>query len=401
MAAEQDYYKILGVERNASADDIKKAYRKFAMKYHPDRNPGDKNAEEMFKKGSEAYEVLSDPAKRQRYDQYGPDGVKFGAGGFDFDRDFTHGADLNDILSQFFGAAMGGMGGGRRRGGGRSIFDMFTGGGAEEDPNGPEDGADLQYDLPISFEESLFGVTRTIEIPNEKDCPDCHGTGAAAGTRRETCKQCGGSGYVTTRQAFFQMRQPCPVCRGAGTIVKTPCRTCSGSGRLRDRAKIDLHVPAGVETGTRLRVAGHGQAGARGGRPGDLHVVLHVRESDLFERQGDDLLVEAPVPPDVAALGGDVEVPTPEGTAKIRIAPGTPDGKLFRLRGKGAPLVNGRGAGDLIVRVAVEVPAHLSSRQRKALEDFQAAYEDRSYPQARAYRDRIASFLKAKESLRK
>ena len=383
MAAEQDYYKILGVERNASADDIKKAYRKFAMKYHPDRNPGDKNAEEMFKKGSEAYEVLSDPAKRQRYDQYGPDGVKFGAGGFDFDRDFTHGADLNDILSQFFGA-MGGMGGG-----------------AEEDPNGPEDGADLQYDLPISFEESIFGTTKTIEIPNEKDCPDCHGTGAAAGTRRETCKQCGGTGYVTTRQAFFQMRQPCPVCRGAGTIVKTPCRTCSGSGRLRDRAKIDLHVPAGVETGTRLRVAGHGQAGARGGRPGDLHVVLHVRESDLFERQGDDLLVEAPVPPDVAALGGDVEVPTPEGSAKIRIAPGTPDGKLFRLRGKGAPLVNGRGAGDLIVRVAVEVPAHLNSRQRKALEDFQAAYEDRSYPQARAYRDRIATFLKAKESLRK
>lgn len=385
MAAEQDYYKILGVERNASADDIKKAYRKFAMKYHPDRNPGDKNAEEMFKKGSEAYEVLSDPAKRQRYDQYGPDGVKFGAGGFDFDRDFTHGADLNDILSQFFGA-MGGMGGGAE---------------AEEDPNGPEDGADLQYDLPISFEESIFGTTKTIEIPNEKDCPDCHGTGAAAGTRRETCKQCGGTGYVTTRQAFFQMRQPCPVCRGAGTIVKTPCRTCSGSGRLRDRAKIDLHVPAGVETGTRLRVAGHGQAGTRGGRPGDLHVVLHVRESDLFERQGDDLLVEAPVPPDVAALGGDVEVPTPEGSAKIRIAPGTPDGKLFRLRGKGAPLVNGRGAGDLIVRVAVEVPAHLNSRQRKALEDFQAAYEDRSYPQARAYRDRIAAFLKAKESLRK
>ena len=257
----------------------------------------------------------------------------------------------------------------------------------------------LQYDLPISFEESIFGTTKTIEIPNEKDCPDCHGTGAAAGTRRETCKQCGGTGYVTTRQAFFQMRQPCPVCRGAGTIVKTPCRTCSGSGRLRDRAKIDLHIPRGVETGTRLRVAGHGQAGTRGGRPGDLHVVLHVRESDLFERQGDDLIVEAPVPPDVAALGGDVEVPTPEGSAKIRIAPGTPDGKLYRLRGKGAPLVNGRGAGDLIVRIAIEIPAHLSSRQRKALEDLQAAYEDRSYPQARAYRDRIATFLKAKESL--
>ena len=400
MAEETDYYKILGVARDASADDIKKAYRKFAMKYHPDRNPGDKKAEETFKKGSEAYEVLSDPAKRQRYDQFGADGVKsqFGPGGFDFDRDFTHGADLNDIISQLFGGM---AGGGRRRGG--SFFDLFGmggGGGREEDPEGPQDGQDLRYDLQIDLEEALFGATKKLDVPNEKDCPDCHGTGAAPGTRRETCRQCGGSGYVTARQAFFPVRQPCPVCRGEGTIIRTPCRTCSGSGRVKDRASLSLRIPPGVETGTHLRVAGRGEGGLRGGRPGDLHVVVHVREHALFERNGDSLVVTAPVPPDVAALGGDVEVPTIDGVAKLRLAPGTPDGKVFRLRGKGCPLMNGRGFGDLLVRVQVEIPASLSSRQKKALEEFQAASDEKSYPQARAYRDRMAAFLKAKESLR-
>ena len=399
MAAdENDYYAILGVERNASQDEIKKAYRKFAMKWHPDRNPGDKKAEETFKKGSEAYEVLSDPDKRQRYDQFGPDGVKsqFGPGGFNFDRDFTHGADLNDIISQLFSGM---AGGGRRRGGG-SFFDFFTGGmgGGEEDPNGPQDGADLRYDLQIDLEEALFGATKTLDVQSEKECPDCHGSGAAAGTKRETCRQCGGTGYVSARQAFFQIRQPCPVCRGEGTIIRSPCRTCSGTGRVHDKAGLSLHIPPGVETGTHLRVAGRGEGGLRGGRPGDLHVVVHVRDNDLFERNGDSLLVTAPVAPDVAALGGDVEVPTIDGVAKLRLAPGTPDGKVFRLRGKGCPLMNGRGFGDLLVRIQIEVPSYLSSRQKKALEAFQAASEERSYPQAKIYRDRIAAFVKARES---
>ena len=398
MAADDnDYYKILGVERNASQDDIKKAYRKFAMKWHPDRNPGDKSAEETFKKGSEAYEVLSDPAKRQRYDQFGPDGVKsqFGPGGFNFDRDFTHAADLNDILSQIFGS----MGGGSRRRGGASFFDLFTGGmgGGEENPEGPQDGADLRYDLEIDLEEALFGATKKIDFQSDKECPDCHGSGAAAGTKRETCRQCGGSGYVTARQAFFQIRQPCPVCRGEGTIIRSPCRTCSGTGRVRDKAGISLHIPAGVETGTHLRVAGRGEGGVRGGRPGDLHVVRHVRENALFERNGDSLLVTVPIPPDVAALGGDVEVPTIDGVAKLRLAPGTQSGKVFRLRGKGCPLMNGRGYGDLLVRVQVEVPEWLSSAQKKALEAFRAAHEDRSYPQIKIYRDRMAAFAKARE----
>ena len=396
MPEETDYYALLGVSKKASADDIKKAYRKFAMKYHPDRNPGDKKAEEMFKKGSEAYEVLSDPAKRQRYDQFGPEGVKsqFGPGGFNFDRDFTHAADLNDILSQLFNQA---AGGGRRRRG--SIFDIFGGGDECEDPNGPEDGADLRYDLEIELEEALFGATKTITLPLEKDCPECHGSGAAPGTSRESCKQCGGSGYVVTRQGFFQMRQPCPVCRGAGSVVRTPCKSCGGAGRVKERSTVSLHIPRGVETGTRMRLAGHGEGGVRGGRPGDLHVIVHVRESDLFQRQGDDLLVTVPVTPDTAALGGDVEVPTPEGPARIRLAPGTPDGKVFRLRGKGCPILNERGTGDLLARIVVEIPARLTSEQKRALEAFRAAYDDRSYPEARAFRDRVATFLKAKSDL--
>ncbi|MBQ9727837.1 MAG: molecular chaperone DnaJ [Kiritimatiellae bacterium] len=398
MADETDYYAILGVPKTASADEIKKAYRKFAMKYHPDRNPGDKKAEETFKKGSEAYEVLSDPAKRQRYDQFGAEGVKsqFGPGGFNFDRDFTHAADLNDILSQMF-SAMGGGGGRRRRG---SIFDFFGGGGsAEPDPNGPQDGADLRYDLEIDLEEALFGATKEITLPLEKDCAACHGSGAAPGTSRERCRRCGGSGYVVAGNSWLQMQQPCPDCRGSGSVVRSPCKACGGSGRVKERTTVSLRIPRGVETGTRMRMAGHGEGGSRGGRPGDLHVFLHVRDNDLFERQGDDLLVTVPVAPDVAALGGDVEVPTPEGAARIRLAPGTPDGKVFRLRGKGCPVLNGRGSGDLLARIAVEIPARLTPEQKRALEDFRAAYDDRSYPVARAFRDRVATFLKAKAGL--
>ena len=245
----------------------------------------------------------------------------------------------------------------------------------------------------------MFGTTKEFELPLEKDCRECHGTGAAPGSSRETCKQCGGSGFVVTRQGFFQMRQPCPACRGAGSVVRSPCRVCGGSGRVKERSKVSLHVPRGVETGTRMRMAGHGEGGTRGGRPGDLHVVLHVRESDLFERQGDDLLVTVPVTPDTAALGGDVEVPTPEGTARIKLAPGTPDGKIFRLRGKGAPILNDRGSGDLLARIAVEIPSRLTSEQKRALEAFRSAYDDRSYPVAHAFRDRVATFLKAKADL--
>ncbi len=398
MASKKDYYELLGVSRTASADEIKKAYRKLAMKHHPDRNPGNKEAEEMFKEVSEAYEVLSDDNKRAAYDRYGHDGVKsqFGPGGFDFGRDFSHAqdVDLSDILGNLFGGG----------GGGGGIFDSLFGGGgrrASRGPAGAEDGQDLRFDMEIDLEDALFGASKEIAIPLSKDCPTCHGSGAAAGTKRETCKQCGGTGAVISGGGFFRMQQPCPICRGQGSVVRTPCKSCSGSGRIKEKAHILLRIPKGVDTGTRVRVAGKGEGGLRGGADGDLHVVFHVRENAVFERSGDDLACVVPIPPDVAALGGEVEVPTVDGFAKLKLSPGTPNGKSFRLRGKGCPLVNGRGAGDLVVRIAIEVPVHLNSRQRRALEEFAAASDESSYPEARNFRQNGAAFLSRRDEVRK
>ena len=396
MASKKDYYELLGVPRTATADEIKKAYRKLAMKHHPDRNPGNKDAEEMFKQVSEAYEVLSDENKRAAYDRYGHDGMKsqFGPGGFDFGRDFTHGqdVDLSDILGNLFGG-----------GGGGGIFDSLFGGGgrrASRGGAGGEDGQDLRYDMEIDLEDALFGASKEITIPLGRDCPACHGSGAAEGTKRETCKQCGGSGAIVTGGGFFRMQQPCPVCRGQGSVVRTPCKSCGGSGRVKEKVRILLRIPKGVDTGTRVRVAGKGEGGLRGGTDGDLHVVFHVRENPVFERNGDDLGCMVPVPPDVAALGGEVEVPTIDGFAKLKIAPGTPNGKSFRLRGKGCPLMNGRGSGDLVARIAIEVPVHLSSRQRRALEEFAAASDESSYPDARGFRQNAAAFMARRDAIR-
>jgi len=390
-----DYYETLGVSKTASADEIKKAYRKKAMQYHPDRNPGDKTAEAKFKEASEAYEVLSDEKKRQMYDQYGHAGVKsqFGQGGFDFGRDFSHAQDidLQDILGSIFGGGGGGFesmfGGGRRR--------------RSRDPNGPQRGSDLRFDMEIDFEEAMYGSERELNLPMTEDCATCHGSGAAPGTKRETCRQCGGQGVIIQGNGFFQMQQPCPVCRGEGTIIKTPCKTCGGAGRVKTHRKLSLKIPKGVETGSRLRLAGKGEPGARGGDAGDLHVVLHVRPSTVFVREGDDLMCEVPVSLDKAALGGDVEVPTIDGFAHLKLSSATPNGKTFRMRGKGAPMVDGHGAGDLIVRIVIEVPASLSSRQRKALEDFAAADEGRSYPDAKRLHERAEEILKKRDVLRR
>lgn len=401
MADKKDYYETLGVPRTATPDEIKKAYRKMAMKFHPDRNPGNKEAEDMFKQVSEAYEVLSDENKRAAYDRYGFDGMKsqFGPGGFDFNRDFTHGEDidLSDILGNIFGGGGGGGGGG--------IFDnMFGGGGrrAAHAPGGPQDGQDLRFDMEIDLEDSLFGASKEISIPINHDCPVCKGTGAAAGTKPETCKQCGGSGSVVTGGGFFRMQQPCPVCRGQGSVVRSPCKSCGGSGRIKEKTQILLRIPKGVDTGTRVRVSGRGEGGMRGGTDGDLYVVFHIRENAIFERNGDDLICDVPVAPDVAALGGEVEVPTIDGFAKVKLSPGTPNGKSFRLRGKGCPLMNGRGSGDLIARISVEVPSHLSSSQKKALEDFAMASktEARSYPEAQRFSQKAAEFLTKRDKIR-
>jgi len=382
----KDYYELLGVQKGANADEIKKAYRQKAMQHHPDKNPGDKTAEEKFKEVSEAYEVLSDDQKRAAYDRYGHDGVKFGPGGFDFGRDFSHGADLSDLLGQIFGSMFGGGGGhGQRRG---------------HNPNGAQNGADLRYGLEIDLEDALFGAQKEITIPIERDCAKCGGTGAAEGTKRETCKRCGGSGVVVSGGGFFQMQQNCPECRGQGSVVKTPCRECGGSGRRKEKNTILLRVPKGADTGMRVRVAGKGMGGTRGGAPGDLYVEFSIRENKLFERTGDDLLCHAPVPPDTAALGGEVNVPTPDGYTKLKVQPGTRNGAMFRLRGKGSPMANGRGAGDLIVEVVLETPAALNPRQKKALEEFRAAFEERSYPLGGAFKSDADKFFARKAAVK-
>ncbi len=397
MAAKRDYYETLGVAKNAAADEIKKAYRKLAMKYHPDRNQGDKAAEDQFKQVSEAYEVLSDETKRAAYDRYGFEGMKaqFGPGGFDFNRDFTHVEDLSDLFGNIFGGGGGGGGGG--------IFENLFGGGGRRtsrSAGGGQDGQDLRYDMEIDLEDALFGAAKEITIPLSKDCKTCHGTGAASGTKPETCKQCGGSGAIVTGGGLFRMQQPCPVCRGQGTVVRTPCKTCAGSGRVKEKSTILLRIPKGVDTDTRVRVSGKGEGGLRGGMDGNLYVVFHIREHHLFERNGDDLICELPVSPDLAALGGEVDVPTVDGFAKLKLAPGTPNGKLFRLRGKGCPMVNGRGSGDLIVRARVEVPAHLNAKQKKALEEFRAAHEERAYPGIRTFKNHAGDFLAKRDALR-
>ena len=391
MAAKRDYYEVLGVSRTATADEIKKSYRKLAMQYHPDRNANNPAAAEKFKELSEAYEVLSDEKKRQQYNQYGHDGLKasFGPGGFDFSRDFTHMSDLQDILGSLFGGAGGGedfMGGGRARSRSRT---------------GPQRGDDLRFDIEIDLEEAVFGSEREVELPVTDECDSCRGSGAASGSGREACRQCGGRGFVISGGGFFQIRQGCPICNGEGSINRHPCGKCNGSGRIRTRRRISLRIPRGVETGSRLRLTGKGEGGVRGGPCGDLYVVVHVREHELFERQGDDLLCSVPVSPVLAALGGEIEIPTPDGFAKIKLPPGTPNGKVFRLRNKGAPNLEGHANGDLHVRVVLEVPTHISGKQRKLFEDLTATITEENFPDAARNRKTAEEFFSKRDVLRK
>jgi len=393
VAGKDDYYELLGVSRTASADEVKKAYRRLAMKYHPDRNAGDADAEAMFKKVSEAYEVLSDQNKRQQYDRFGHDGVKsaFGPGGFDFARDFTHASDLQDVLGSIFGGDSGGF------------FDDFFGGGGgrRRTRRGPQRGADLRFDLEIDLEEAAFGSNREIVLPMSEECESCKGTGVAAGSRRENCKHCSGRGAVISGGGFFQVRQTCPVCGGAGTIVSHPCEKCQGSGRVKTRKRLTLRIPKGVETGSRLRLTGKGEGGTKGGPSGDLYVVLHVRQHDLFVREGDDLLCEIPIPFEVATLGGEVQVPTIDGYAKLKVAPGTETGKVFRLRSKGMPNVEGHGRGDLHARVSAEVPVKLNTRQKKLLKEFEGLRSPSNYPEMTRFGEKVDAFFERKKAMEK
>jgi len=348
--AKRDYYKVLDVAKNASEADIKKAYRRLAMKYHPDRNPGDSDAEERFKEAKEAYEVLTDAQKRAIYDQHGHDGIDAarqggggGAGGFG-------GADFGDIFGEVFGDIFGGG----RRGGRSQVFR----------------GADLRYELELELPQAVFGYTTEIEIPRLMECETCHGSGAAKGHSPVTCDQCQGSGQMRISQSFFQLQQPCNRCRGTGRIVKNPCDTCLGQGRIRRTRKLSVKVPAGVSTGDRIRLGGEGEAGRNGGPPGDLYIEMNVKPPPIFERDGDDLSCEVPVGFATAVLGGSVKVPTLEGEVSIKIPPETQSGRVFRLRDKGVKPVRGGDRGDLFCRVVVETPVNLSSEQRDLLRKF-------------------------------
>jgi molecular chaperone DnaJ len=378
----EDYYELLGVAKTASADEIKKAYRKMAMKYHPDRNPGNKEAEESFKKISEAYEVLNDDQKRAAYDRYGHAAFQGGAGpargpaggGFH---------DPYDIFREVFGGAGGG------------IFDEFFGGGGGGGggAGGAQRGADLRYDMEISLEEAAAGVEKEVSFRKPVECGVCHGSGAEPGSKATRCPTCGGAGQVTTSRGFFTFRQTCPTCEGAGTRVDRPCRNCGGQGRVNATTKIKARVPPGVDTGSKLRSKDNGEAGVHGGPPGDLYIVIHVADHDVFERQGDDLFVEIPIKYTLAALGGTIQVPTLSGKATLKIQPGTQSGTTFRLRGKGMPNLRGGYQGDQLVRVHVEVPTSLSSEQRKKLEEFAILSGDADEPVSKSFFEKAKRFF--------
>jgi molecular chaperone DnaJ len=348
--SKRDYYEVLGVARDSSDQDIKSAYRKLALKHHPDRNPGNADAEEKFKEAAEAYSVLADADKRSAYDRFGHAGVSSAAGGGGFDP--TIFADFGDIF-----------------GGLRDIFGFgdFFGGGRR---GGPQRGSDLRYDLEIPFEESANGMETAVQIPRQESCEACKGTGAAPGTSPVICPQCGGRGQIRYQQGFFTVAQTCRQCGGAGRVITKACTECRGHGQVARQRKLTVRIPAGIANGQRLRLYGEGEAGQAGGPAGDLYVVVHVQDHPVFRREGDDLFCRVPVTFPIVALGGEIAVPTLSGSEKVTIPEGTQSGQVFRLRGKGMPSVSGRGRGDLHVVVDVATPKKLTKEQRHLLEQL-------------------------------
>jgi len=352
--SKRDYYEILGVSRNASEQELKSAYRKLALKYHPDRNPGDPGAEERFKEAAEAYSVLADADKRARYDRFGHAGVGGAAGGpAGFDPSIF--ADFSDIFGDFgFGGIFGDLfGGGRRRG-------------------GPMRGADMRYDIEIAFEEAATGTETTVQIPREEACEACGGSGAAPGTGPSVCPQCQGRGQLRYQQGFLTIARPCGQCRGTGRVITSPCPECRGQGRVGRERKVTVRIPAGIASGQQLRLIGQGEHGMAGGPPGDLYVVVHVRDHAFFHREGDDLYFELPVNFPTLVLGGAVPVPTLNGDERLDVPSGTQSGHRFRLKGKGMPNVGGRGRGDIYVIVRANVPRKLSKEQKQLIEKLAA-----------------------------
>ena len=379
----QDYYEVLGIDRNADDAAIKKAYRKLAMKYHPDRNPDNKEAEEKFKELGEAYEVLSDADKRAAYDRMGHEAFKNGGmGGMGGAGGFGGFTDPADLFSQIFGGAFGGFGG-------------MGGGGARRKADPRRPGADLRTDLEITLEEAAEGCTKNLEGERLVPCDECNATGSKDGRAGfHTCSTCHGTGVVTRQSGFFVQQSTCPSCRGAGQTISNPCPKCHGEGRVHKDVQISLRVPAGVSTGTKLRSTGNGDAGTHGGETGDLYVFIEVKPHDIFTRDGMDLHCTIPVPFMDAVLGGEMTVPTLDGPAKLKLPTGTQSNTIFRVRGKGMPSLKGSGRGDLMVEVQVETPTKLSSAQEKALKAFGKELKESNQPEVADFRKRAARFLK-------
>ena len=373
--AKKDYYEVLGVNRDAAEADIKKAYRKLAMKWHPDRNPDNPKAEEHFKEAKEAYEILTDAQKRAAYDQFGHAGVDQAAGagaGAGF-------GGFSDAFGDIFGDIFGGGGGG----GGRQRSTVFR-------------GADLRYNLEITLEDAARGSETRIRIPAMEECETCHGTGAKPGTKPTTCTTCGGHGQVRMQQGFFSIQQTCPRCHGTGKMVANPCATCSGSGRVKKHKTLAVKIPAGVDEGDRIRLSGEGEAGVNGGPSGDLYVVIQIKPHNVFTRDHNDLHCEMPISFTTAAMGGEIEIPTLDGYAKIRIPAETQSGKVFRLRGKGIKGVRSSTHGDLLCHVVVETPISLTARQKELLLEFEAISNKdsaRHNPRAKSWMDRVKEFF--------
>jgi len=372
--SKRDYYEVLGVEKTATDDELKKAYRRLAMKYHPDRNPGDQAAEEKFKEANEAYEVLTDAQKRAIYDQHGHEGLSGRGGGF------SDAGGFADIFGDVFS-------------------DIFGGGGSR---GGPRRGADLRYVMDLSLEQAVFGTTETIRIPTLEDCDTCSGHGTADGKPAPKCSTCGGQGQVRVQQGFFVLQQTCPSCRGRGTRVSDACRSCRGSGRLRREKTLEVKIPAGVDTGDRIRLTGEGERGERGQQAGDLYVQVNVKPHEFFERDGNDLFCTVPIDFVTAALGGELDVPTLSGRSTLRIPEETQSGKVFRLRGMGVKSVRGGSTGDLLCTAVVETPVKLNRRQKELLREFGSSLagddSSRHHPEADSWLGKAKKFFEQMKS---
>jgi molecular chaperone DnaJ len=373
--AKRDFYEILGVAKTASEDEIKKSYRKLAMKYHPDRNPDNKEAEEKFKEVKEAYEMLTNPEKREAYDRYGHAGVdpNSGMGGGGFGGAGGFGDAFGDIFGDIFG-------GGRGRSSGPQVYR----------------GADLRYNLEISLEQAAAGFDTTIRVPSWDKCDTCHGSGAKPGTQPVTCSTCAGHGQVRMQQGFFSIQQTCPKCHGSGKIIPEPCAACGGAGRIKRNKTLEVKIPAGIDNGMRIRSSGNGEPGTNGGPPGDLYVEIHIKPHEVFQREGDDLHCEMPISFSKAALGGEIEVPTLGGKVSFTIPEGTQTGKTFRLKGKGVKGVRSGYAGDLFCHVVVETPVKLTDKQKDLLREFERLTKEggaKHSPQSKGWMDKVKDFF--------